>query len=157
MELRSPFRNLVLIALVAAVAGCGIDHAPLPIPPRGEIEELIEERSFRTGEVEITEQIFLTNADRSQVFHLRAQLTNLGPDIEGARYELLIAREKQIFSQLPQLVPRFELAPPEVADTQQLGTLHSSQTALVSLTAREFGAVRVQAAGRFATTTSPPP
>lgn len=149
METRSTLPLLVLLLGLALAAGCGIDSAPLPAVARTPVEQLIGERSFRVGDVDVVEQVFLTNADRSQVFHLRARVTNLGSDLSEVRYELLLARERQVFARVPSVPPELELAPPEVAATQQLGTLHSSQTAVVSLSAREFGNVRVVASGRL--------
>jgi len=132
-----------LAALLALAAGCGIDDAPVARPLRQDVELLIDERSYVQSDVEISEQVYLTNADRSQVYHLRARLTNLGADRPGTRYELLFARERD------RIGGTIEQLPPVVVATQELGTLFSSQTAIVSLEAREFGGTRVRPLGRL--------
>lgn len=138
---------------VGLVVGCGIDDAPLSQPFRTSVESLQNERSFRQGDVLVEEQVFRTNADRAQVFRLRARLTNIGPDLAGARYEMVIQRVTEQFTRVqnPNYPQPTTLGEARVVATQQIGTLHASQEMIIDLDAREYGDIRVQVYGRVAT------
>ncbi len=125
--------------------GCGIDEAPQVFPQFPETESLLSSRSFQAGDVEVEEQVFRTNSTRSTTYTVRARLTNLGQDIPEARYQLVFERERD------NVLGGIEYQPPVVVDEESLGTLHSSQTAVVSLQSEEFGSVRVRVKGQLAT------
>lgn len=135
------------------VVGCGIEDVPLAQPLQTPVETLTAERSFRQGDVLIEEQVFRTNADRAQAFRLRARLTNIGPDLEGVRYEMVSQRVKDQFVRVRSANEPAPVVLGEaiVVATKEIGTLHASQEIVVTLDAREFGGVRVQIFGRVAT------
>jgi hypothetical protein len=153
------FRRALTLATafgVGLVVGCGIEDAPLAQPFQTSVETLTAERTFRQGDVLVEEQVFLTNADRAQVYRLRARLTNIGPDLEGVRYEMVSQRVLDQFVKVRNVnePAPVTLGEARVVDVQELGTLHSSQETIVTLEAREFGELRVQVYGRVATVAS---
>ena len=155
----APIRRALAIAtafVLGLVVGCGIEDAPLAQPFQTSVETLTAERSFRQGDVLVEEQVFLTNADRAQVFRLRARLTNIGPDLQGVRYEMVVQRVIDQFTRIqnPNETPPVTLGEAEVVATKRIGTLHASQEVVVTLDAREFGEVRVQVYGQVATETA---
>jgi hypothetical protein len=145
-----------LVGVLALAAGCGVDNPPL-VGLRTPVTTLFGERTFRQGDVEVVEAITLTSADQSQVFHLRARLTNLGVDLPGARYELVFQRKKDVFQEIPSRLPTptpvpITLTEPVVKATQILGTLFAGQSTTISLSAKEYGSTRIQASGRLTLT-----
>lgn len=138
---------------VGLVVGCGIEEAPFAQPLQAEVQTLTAERSFRQGDVLVEEQVFLTNADRAQVYRLRARLTNIGPDLAGVRYEMVSQRVSDQFvrNRNDNAPSPVVLGEAQVVATKEIGELHASQEFVVTLDAREFGDVRVQVYGRVAT------
>lgn len=149
-------RSWAAVALgvtLALAVGCGIEDTPIT-GLRTPVETLLQERTFREGDVDVVEEVYLTQADQTQIFHLRAKLTNLGADLEGARYELVLQREIDVYQRVPSRLPTptptpIELSDPEVMATQELGTLFSGQVTSVSLSTREYGPTRLRASGRL--------
>ena len=138
---RAQVPYLLAVLIFAAAAGCGIDDPRAPLAVGG-LTTLLFERTFSQGDLEISEQVLVTNLDIGTNFHLNATVLNLGPDLPNARFEMLTQRQLDVFG------GGTELRPPEVVAIQDLGTLHSSQTQGVALEHRELGFTRILISGR---------
>ena len=146
----SVFRTVALyasiffwVAILVVFSGCGVDDTSVS-SGISDVPVLDATRSYSSGDVDITEQVFRTRGSNSEKYRLNANFVNRGADLERAVYEM-VTRVEFPTGNLGEL----NLGPETVSQRFSIGTLKTAQEILVSLDHEGFGGQLVRVEGRL--------